>query len=122
MSSGSVYFPEEGFPEEVKEVATAIFASPQKDAKNRLAAAFLERFFAYYQQEDAHQYVAEYRRRCFVLGKAIQVWRGETKTEAYAIDIDNGRHLLVRYADGSEELLSSGEVSVRMDKKTNNFC
>lgn len=118
----NVYFPEEGFPEEVNEVATALFSSPQKDAKNRLAAAFLERFFAYYQQEDDHQYVAEYRRRCFVLGKAIQVWRGETKTEARAMDIDDGCHLLVRYADGREELLSSGEVSVRMDKKTNRFC
>ena len=111
----NVYLPEGGFPEEVKDVATAIFSSPQKDAKNRLASAFLQRFFAYYEQEDSHRYVEEYRRRCFVLGKAVQVWRGDKKTDAYAIDIDEACHLLVRYDDGSEEALSSGEVSVRMN-------
>lgn len=111
----NVYLPQGGFPEKVREVATAIFDSPQQDAKNRLAAAFLQRFFAYY-SDSTHRYVEEYRRRCFVLGKPVQVWRGEEKTDAYALDVDENCHLLVRYADGHEEALSSGEVSIRMEQ------
>lgn len=112
----NVYEPEGGFPAELKDVATALFASPQKDAKNRLAAEFLRHFMPYYQDAAGSDYVDAYRKRCFVLGKEIMVLRGTQKREATALDVDEHCHLLVRYNDGEEEVLSSGEISIRLKK------
>lgn len=112
----NVYEPEGGFPAELKDVATALFSSPQKDAKNRLAAEFLRHFMPYYQDPTGSDYVDAYRKRCFVLGKEIMVLRGTQKREATALDVDEHCHLLVRYNDGEEEALSSGEISIRLKK------
>ena len=60
-------------------------------------------------------FMDEYRRRCFIIGRDITVikpGKGEWPATAYGVD-DNG-HLLVRYPDGREEALSSGEVTLRI--------
>ena len=44
------------------------------------------------------------------------VLRGTQKREATALDVDEHCHLLVRYNDGEEETLSSGEISIRLKK------
>ncbi|MBR4869643.1 MAG: hypothetical protein IKU12_02555, partial [Oscillospiraceae bacterium] len=58
-------------------------------------------------------YVADYRAHCVTLGKdARLMWRqGEEKV--FALDIDDAFGLVVRHADGTEETIRSGEVSVR---------
>ena len=45
----NIYVPEEGFPEEIRESAGAIFDKKQNDGKNHLAAEFLNRFLSIYQ-------------------------------------------------------------------------
>lgn len=63
------------------------------------------------QKED---FLEAYRSRCFVLGKDIFVIKGDERREAYAVDVDEKAHLVVRYPDGREESLSSAEVSLRI--------
>ena len=58
-------------------------------------------------------FLEEYRKKCFVLGKDIFVLRMNEKKPAKALRIDKDGHLVVRYNDGSVESLSSGEVSIR---------
>ena len=58
-----------------------------------------------------------YRKRSFVPGKRIYVLKNGEKTPALALDIDAENHLLVRYADGREEALSTGEVSIRIHEE-----
>ncbi|MDR1572244.1 MAG: biotin--[acetyl-CoA-carboxylase] ligase [Clostridiales Family XIII bacterium] len=56
----------------------------------------------------------EYRRRSCVTGRDVYVLgRGGEKKEAAALGIDGGGGLVVRYADGTLETLSSGEISIR---------
>ena len=54
-----------------------------------------------------------YKQNCITLGKEIQVLRADTVRPGMAIDLDEDGGLLVQYPDGSEETVSSGEVSVR---------
>lgn len=54
------------------------------------------------------------RERSAVIGKTIAVCRGEERLPATALGISDTGALLVRYQDGREEALSSGEVSVRL--------
>ena len=109
----NAYAPEGGFPEDIASVAGAIYDSRQSDGKNRLAAAFLNRFMQYYSDKDLGNYADEYRKRSFVIGKDILVISSDGQRKAEAVSIDDSCRLLVRYGDGSTELLSSGEISIR---------
>lgn len=120
----NVYQPEGGFPEELRGIAGPVFDTRRDDVKNRVAAEFLNRFWGYYRldhccreaQHDAGagaaDYVEEYRRRSLVIGKRIAVLSAGGEKDAVAIGIDDECRLLVRYDNGAEACLSSGEISI----------
>ncbi|MBQ4512416.1 MAG: biotin--[Anaerolineaceae bacterium] len=108
----NVYEPEKGFPEEIKETAGAVFDKNIPDGKNILAAGFLNRFMRYYLSGDFDSYIAEYRKRCFILGKGISVIKQAQVKRGIAEDIDDDCRLIVRYDDGSVERLSGGEIKI----------
>ena len=104
--------PEDGFPEELSQIAGAILPRSQEGARNRLAAAFLKHFLAIY-RSGGTGYAEEYRRRSLVIGKPIQVLSPVGQRPAFALDVDSSCRLIVRYDDGTVEALSSSEVSIR---------
>ncbi len=55
----------------------------------------------------------DYRQRCITLGKEIKVLQGDSVNYGTALDLDEDGGLLVRFTDGSEKIVASGEVSVR---------
>lgn len=114
----NVYEPEGGFPEELRETAGPIATERQRDLRSRIAAAFLKEFYRICSDLEGADLSEEYRKRCFLIGKEINVISGDKVTPATALDVDRECHLIVRYADGSTESLSSGEVSVRPIDKT----
>ena len=59
-------------------------------------------------------FIDEYRRRCFIIGRDIKVIKNGGEEDARAIGVDDRAHLVVRYIDGREEALSSGEVTLRI--------
>ena len=82
---------------------------------NALAAAMVRRLHELDVQlpEALPQWLAEYAGVCVTLGQDVQILRaGETRL-AHAIGIDEAGGLIVRYPDGTEGVVSSGEVSVR---------
>jgi BirA family biotin operon repressor/biotin-[acetyl-CoA-carboxylase] ligase len=111
----NVFAPHDGFPTDIKEIATALFphTKTKSDIKNRLAAAILNHFMAYYQELTQKTFLPEYKRRSFLIGKKISVFRGKDILSATALDIDDDFRLIVRYDNGKEEALDSGEISVR---------
>lgn len=124
----NMYEPQDGFPEEIKNVAGAVFESHEQkeNLRNMLVVEFLENFMAYYQDFPARNYLEEYRKRCFVIGKRVRIITpegapGRTKDTdaadreyALVLGIDDECHLNVRYDDGTTEYLSSGEISVKL--------
>ncbi len=103
-----------GFPSEIREIAGAILHDAETDFRNRLAAAVLRRFFAYYRELPSKTFYQAYRDRLFFLGKPIRVIRNGAEASAIALDVDDKFRLLVRYEDGREELLSSGEIGIKL--------
>ena len=55
----------------------------------------------------------EYRAACLTLGRTVRLLRPDGTQQAEALDIDRDYGLIVRYGDGREETVRSGEVSVR---------
>ncbi|NQX47848.1 biotin--[acetyl-CoA-carboxylase] ligase [Paenibacillus tritici] len=112
----NVAFPADGFPDELTGVATSVYpdSSAQGDLRNRLVAEVLNRFMSYYEHLTDRLFLTEYRQRILSLGGPVLVMKDHIQRKATALDIDNDCRLKVRYEDGDEEYLSSGEVSIRM--------
>lgn len=107
--------PPDGFPPELEQVAGAVFTPETitEDARSRLAAGIVNHFMAFYRQLPHPAFWEAYRERSFLLGRPVTVARGNQRQEAVALDLDHACRLLVRYADGREEWLDSGEVSAK---------
>ncbi|MGN0329859.1 MAG: biotin--[acetyl-CoA-carboxylase] ligase [Kineothrix sp.] len=103
-----------GFPEELKNVAGAVFCEAQNDGKNHLAAEFLNRFMTYYAMSPEICCADSYRSRSLVIGREIQVIFSDGSKKAIALDVDEDCRLMVKYEDGKTERLSSGEISVKL--------
>ena len=109
----NVYRPEGGFPEEIEQTAGAIFDTTRDDLKNHLSASFINNFMRYYLLQN-DEFVEEYRRRSFVVGKKVMVIMGDNKREALVKGVDEDCRLIVEYDDGKTECLSYGEISIKV--------
>lgn len=103
-----------GFPDEIKDIAGAIFEKRENSLKNRLAAKVLTYFFKFYDTLENRDFLTVYRERSAVTGKKILVISGDKKIPATAVGIDGDCRLEVRYEDGRTEFLSSGEISTKL--------
>ena len=56
----------------------------------------------------------DYRARNLVPGRDVAILQNGERRAAHALAITDDGHLLVRLPDGSQEELSFGEVSVRL--------
>ncbi len=109
-------FPENGFPDELSDIAGAVFSSSdeREDRRNPLIASILDRFFEYYSHIEERGFIEEYRKRLFFLGKKVEVIGSGKKRLVTAIDINDDCHLLVLDEKGNKTELSSGEISIKM--------
>lgn len=112
----NLYVPDTGFDESIKNIAEAVWdnADEASGEANILVAQVLNYFMEYYNSFESKSYLDEYISRSMVIGKDILVLKNGQSIPATALSIDNRCRLLVRYADGTEELLSSGEVSTKL--------
>lgn len=135
----NVYMPVGRFPEDIREIAGAVIGTAPEDdrngavigtaleddrngavlgisvhgIRNLLAAEVLNRLVRHCILSDK-SCIDEYRKRCMVPGREIDVISHSGRRHAAALDLDDECRLLVRYEDGSEEYLSSGEISIRI--------
>lgn len=110
----NVYRPQEGFPGELGEIAGSVFDSTQDDMKNRLAAAFLNRFMWYYKAQNQSVYIEKYRSYSMAVGRQVTVISGKQTRSAYVYGIDDECRLQVKYDNGETESLSYGEITIKL--------
>lgn len=112
----NVFPPKEGFPEELSAIAGSALQTPVEDCKSRIAAGVLDAFWEEYPHLVEKRFLTEYRRRSIVTGKTVDVLRADAAPRrAEALAIQDDLRLLVRYEDGTEEAVGTGEVSVRVE-------
>lgn len=104
------------FPEDIRDVATSIWLhTGRRAARARLAAALLRAFARLDAQlpGGCAEDMARFRAGCVTLGRRVTILRGDSSREALAEDVAPDGALIVRYDDGTQEHIASGEVSVR---------
>ena len=106
----------EDFAEEVAEMAVSLrMALGAPVCRAALAAALIEELDALYGRlgGDLSGDLTQYRADCVTLGRQVRILGSGAERPGEAVDIDEGFGLVVRRADGTEEVVRSGEVSVR---------
>jgi BirA family biotin operon repressor/biotin-[acetyl-CoA-carboxylase] ligase len=104
------------FPPEIAHIATSLKQITEKPIdRNRLAAAMIASLHSMSENliSQKESIMDFYRSRCVTLGKQVAVHRFDEVRHGTAVDIDADGGLIVRYADGTEQTVSAGEVSIR---------
>lgn len=120
----NVYPPEGGFPPEVAQTAGSILPRDTEYGRERLLASLLTEFFRLYDTIGTDAHMEEYRRRCFLIGREVDVHPGTPDSDippyrAAVLDVDSECRLVVRVPGmhpgevAHIETLSTGEVRVR---------
>ena len=106
----------EDFPADLQNIVTSVQEISGNDCNSaKLTAKLLETLYEMSQTllTGKQATMDTYRRRCITLGKEIKVIQGDSVNYGTALDLDGDGGLLVRFADGSEKTVASGEISVR---------
>lgn len=108
--------PKGGFPDEIKEIAGAVFpyGTDADDAFIRCSVALLDHIASEYKTLPSRGYLTAYRKRLCVLNRPVTVIENGIEQEAVVLDTDDDLRLLVRYADGTEQWRSTGEIRLRL--------
>lgn len=101
-------------PEELKDIVGCLEEDKEGTIKKEaLIAAVWEEFSELYQNLSTAVYMEEYRERSVLLGCEVTVLAAEGEYKAVVTDIDKEGHLVI-VRGGKREILSFGEVSVRL--------
>ncbi len=102
------------FPSDVADVATTIEeACGMHIDVNLLAARLIEGLFNNFSKIGSIEIAEKYKSRSFIIGKNVRVIKKSSEYDAYVEDITDRCMLKLRLADGTAEILSTGEVSIR---------
>jgi BirA family biotin operon repressor/biotin-[acetyl-CoA-carboxylase] ligase len=106
------------FPDELNSIAGSLFFDKPENSPitSMLVAEVLNNIARCMNTLTDKQYLEEYRKRSFLIGKDILVLKGSEALPAKAIDLDDKARLVVEYENHVIEALNSGEVSIRIQK------
>lgn len=109
--------PKGGFDKEIEEIACGVYENEcPRGYKARLCAEIVNNLFDLYDQLEGRAYMAEYKAKSIIIGKAVDVYVGERVVSGVASDIDENANLVVTDTKGMLHTFNSGEARVR---KTN---
>lgn len=102
------------FPEDVKAIATTIEDECGKEVDvNELASLIVKEFFDNLSLVGTTELADEYRAYSFLIGERVNVIKPTTTYEAIVRGITDKCELILELPGGENEILSTGEVSVR---------
>ncbi len=110
----NVQAPENGFPDNIKDIATSVFpGKTEENIKEKIVADVVNRFFKIYNGND-NDYIKRYKEYSYLTGKEVNIISGDCIRPVTVLGITDECHLLVKNENGKIEKISSGDVSVRV--------
>jgi BirA family transcriptional regulator, biotin operon repressor / biotin---[acetyl-CoA-carboxylase] ligase len=110
----NIHEPKDGFPDEIKDIAGAIFDDEEFVPRSVLAAEIANELFAFANALPEMPFMDEYRQRSCVVGKNINIIQNANVLRSKDVSITDNGHLQVTLEDGTPEELSFGEISIRV--------
>lgn len=111
----NLFPPKCGFPNEIKDIATTVFKDrSEENIRNKMAAEILRQLKALPDGYMSNEILSEYRQRSMLTGRRVYAITDNQKVPCTVLGIDDRARLLVRFENGKEKALSSGEVSIKL--------
>lgn len=110
----NMYEPKNGFPDDIRGIAGAVFSEKQEDMRNRFVGEFLNAFFGFYGNIADRSHVQEYKELCFLYNRDVDVINAGEIRRATVLGLDDNCGLQVMYDNGEKAVLTSGEVSLKV--------
>ncbi|MBQ9120604.1 MAG: biotin--[Lachnospiraceae bacterium] len=104
--------PPDAFPEELREIAGALYDDGAAVSRNELVAEIVNQIFAVLQDLQERSFMEDYRKHSMLIGQQIRIMN-EPPEEALVLDVNQNGGLVVQLTDGSCKTLTTGEVTVR---------
>ena len=104
----------EDFPPQLKDIAASLM--PERGMREAFAVEITERLLELFDCKDDEKAIEYYRERSIVIGENIIFTENGVPCKARACDVAAQGRLVVRLDDGKERILSSGEISLKLDK------
>ena len=109
----NLFMPENGFPANIEDKATALFdSSPDEELRRLFLKRLLIRFKRYYDQLPKITFFDAYRDRLTGLGSKVMVSDPDGIRYGRACGIDENFRLTVQFDDGSAASLDRGDVTL----------
>lgn len=106
--------PQADFPAEIQNKATSLFADAAPTlTRNELIAAIWNEFYLILNDPAYTNFIDDYRKKSFVLGKTVTFNKAGTDYQGVATDITDRGELVVTLPQGEPIVLSSGEISLQ---------
>ncbi len=109
----NLFLPKDNFSTEIKDIAISLYDTENDDIKEKFFNTLITNFLQYYDTLGNKTFLEKYRNKNFVLGKTVTVVFENKKTDAVAVSIDDECRLVVRFDDGSQKALNSGDVLLK---------
>ncbi|MGH0052319.1 MAG: biotin--[acetyl-CoA-carboxylase] ligase [Sphaerochaetaceae bacterium] len=115
----NLFTKKEVFEGDLKTIATSLYdgqaSLPSGFSVDDLVAAIVHKEEAYMATLRERSFLDAYRSRSLVLGREVQVLSSLQSYSAKAVAIDDDAHLVVEDTKGERKVLSSGELSIRLE-------
>lgn len=109
----NLFMPEGGYPENIKEIATAVFSTaPDEAAREAFLNRLLERFRQYYESLPVLTFADAYRQKQCIYGRSILFQSSSRMLRGTATGIDDEFRLLATASDGQTYALDRGDVTI----------
>ena len=109
----NLFAPKEGFPESIRDTATAVFSgAPDTALRDAFLHRLVERFRFYYEALPALTFADAYREKQCIYGRSILFQSRERMLRGTATGIDDDFRLLVTASDGQTYALDRGDVTI----------
>lgn len=106
---------ENGFYDEIKDIAGTVFDNYYPTLCEKLCAAVIDNLFYQYKHLENREFLNTYRQKSMALGQKIHILKqGQIINEGTALEIDDNCHLKVKLNNDETVTLSSGEVSIKL--------
>lgn len=99
----------QSFPQALTKIAGALTSTARID-RNSLAADLLVALLSMLADYGTGKYLAEYRQRCFILGRSVAIKTGNGILRGTAVDINQSGSLVIADSKGERRTIRSGEV------------
>lgn len=105
--------PPNGFDDEIKDIAGAIFEKAPACYKEILCAKIIDNLIYHYNRIEEKSYMSKYKRKSNIIGRDVDVYVGDRIISGFALDITDEAELVVVDATRKTYTFNSGEARVR---------